>query len=44
MGRFSRDRRRASTKAALAERAKKAGIGGYSHMTKAELARALTPA
>jgi hypothetical protein len=32
------------TKADLLQRAKKAGVGGYSHMTKAELARALTPA
>ena len=33
-----------TTKADLVERAKKAGVGGYSHMTKAELARALTRA
>jgi len=31
-----------TTKADLVEQAKKAGVGGYSHMTKAELARALT--
>jgi hemerythrin superfamily protein len=31
-----------TTKADLLERAKKAGVGGYSHMTKAELTQALT--
>ena len=33
-----------TTKADLLDQAKKAGVGGYSHMTKAELARALTRA
>jgi len=33
-----------TTKADLVAQAKKAGIGGYSHMTKAELARAITKA
>jgi hemerythrin-like domain-containing protein len=33
-----------TTKADLVDQAKKAGVGGYSHMTKAELARALTRA
>jgi hemerythrin-like domain-containing protein len=32
------------TKADLVAQAKKAGVGGYSHMTKSELARALTQA
>jgi len=31
-----------STRAELVDRAKKAGVGGYSHMTKAELAKALS--
>lgn len=31
-----------ATKADLVQQAKKAGIGGYSHMTKAELAKALS--
>jgi hypothetical protein len=30
------------SKADLLERAKTAGVGGYSHMTKVELTRALT--
>jgi len=33
-----------TTKADLLERAKKAGLSGYSHMTKAELAKAITRA
>jgi hemerythrin-like domain-containing protein len=33
-----------ATKADLVQQAKKAGIGGYSHMTKAELAKALSSA
>jgi hypothetical protein len=43
----SRTRRRKvdpgdATRAELVERAKRAGIAGYSHMTKAELAKALS--